>query len=101
MSVDEKVILIVVGFIILSGGLGLWSTIVWHEMVEEVNRRLSPERRFEPLGWYPSKSLALIAEYRRLYPEGLLYRRFLILTAALFSLVIALALWLLLSQATP
>ena len=96
MSVDEKVILFVVGFVIVGGGLGLWSTIVWSEMVEEVNRRLSPEQRFGLLGWHPRKSFTLIAQYRRLCPEGPLFRRFLILNAASALLVLSLVVWVLL-----
>lgn len=101
MSVDEKVVLVVVGFVIVGGVLGLWSRIVWYEMVEEVNRRLPVERRFGLYWWHPRKTLTLIARYRRLCPEGPLFRRFLILSAASALLVLSLVMWGLLSRPTP
>ena len=101
MGVDEKVVLVIVGFVILGGGCGLWSAIVWQEMIEEVNRGLPPEQRFGLLWWGPRKRLALIAQYRRLYPEGPLFRRFLMLSAASALLVLSLVVWGLLSQPTP
>jgi hypothetical protein len=100
MSFDEKLILFVVGLVIVGGGSGLWSIIVWSEMVEEVNRKLPPEQRFGLLGWHPRKSLTLIVQYRRLYPKGPLFRRFLILNAASVLLVLSLLAWVLLSPPT-
>lgn len=45
------------------------------EIVDAVNAKLPESERFEPLGWYPAKTLRLHREYRRLYPLGRLLRR--------------------------
>jgi hypothetical protein len=60
------------------------STFVVFQMVDRVNERLPEERQFSHLGWYWSKYGGLFAEYKRLYPEGSLPRRFRILAVALF-----------------
>jgi hypothetical protein len=59
-------------------------TFVVFQMVDNVNEKLPEERQFSHLGWYWSKYGRLLAEYRRLYPESSLLRRFRILSMVLF-----------------
>jgi hypothetical protein len=56
---------------------------VFH-MVDKVNERLPEERQFAHLGWYWSKYERLFAEYKRLYPDGSLLRRFRVLAVLVF-----------------
>lgn len=51
------------------------SSFVVFEMVDRVNDKLSEERQFLHIWWYWSKYQRLFAEYKRLYPDGGLYRR--------------------------
>ena len=60
------------------------STSVVFKMADKVNDKLPDERQFSHLGWYWSKYGRLFAEYKRLYPEGSLLRKFRILTVVLF-----------------
>jgi hypothetical protein len=54
------------------------------KMVSEVNKRLPREQQFSPLGRW-SKYQRLNAEYKRLYPDGNLWRRYRILMALMFA----------------
>jgi hypothetical protein len=54
------------------------------EMVDKVNERLPAERQFALLGWYWLKYQRLAAEYKRLFPDGNLWRRYRVLTALMF-----------------
>jgi len=60
------------------------SSLTVFQMVDEVNDKLPEERKFSHLWWYWSKYERLFAEYRRLYPDVGLLRRFRVLTALLF-----------------
>jgi hypothetical protein len=60
-------------------------TIVIFELVERVNERLPGERQFSPLWWHLPKLLRLLTEYKRMYPDGRLARRFRMLTMMLFA----------------
>ena len=52
------------------GGLGLAGSLKGLEIVDAVNAKLPEQERFEPLGWYFTKTRRLFREYRRLYPFG-------------------------------
>jgi hypothetical protein len=57
--------------IVAIGGMsafGLLSTIVFDEMLDEVNAHLPKELRFSEFGWWAGKALRLHSEYRRLFP---------------------------------
>ena len=56
-------------------GLGIAGAVTNVAIVEAVNAQLPPQERFNPLGWWLSKTLRLHREYRRLYPSGGLLRR--------------------------
>jgi len=60
------------------------SFVVFH-MVDKVNEGLPEERQFSQIWWYWSKYERLFAEYKRLYPDGGLLRRFRILAVLLFA----------------
>ena len=51
------------------------------EMVGKVNAALPSDLQFSPSGWYLPKTLRLHREYRRLFPDGFLLRRFWIAVA--------------------
>jgi hypothetical protein len=82
------VVLGVVGMIIV----GMASTITGMQMVQAVNAKLPVNERFAMFGWYLGKTQRLFREYRRLYPEGTLFRRHMrLLFAGLCCMVIAAA----------
>lgn len=71
-----RVLLVIFLAIMFTGGtLGLVSAVTQATMVEEVNRRLPEDQRFEDAWWGPDKIVRLFREYRRLYPDGPLLRR--------------------------
>lgn len=81
-------------FLACVSGFGLAASLTHFAIVEAVNAKLSTTKQYGQLGWGPGKSLKLINEYHRLYPDGRLLRREGILAAAsLFSLVVAGALF--------
>jgi hypothetical protein len=59
--------------------------VVVFKMVDRVNERLPEERQFSPLWWHLPKLLRLLTEYKRIYPDGDLARRFRVLTVLLFA----------------
>lgn len=61
------------------------SSFVVFQMVDKVNDKLPEERQFSVIWWYWSKYKRLFAEYKRLYPDGSLLRRFRILEVLLFA----------------
>ncbi len=70
--------------IVAIGGMsafGLLSTIVFDEMLDEVNAHLPKELRFSEFGWWAGKALRLHSEYRRLFPDGKLLIRLWTLSA--------------------
>ena len=69
---------LIIGIIALASGsiCGIGSTFVIFQMVDRVNERLPGEQSFAPLGWYWSKYRRLFGEYKKLYPDGNLVRRF-------------------------
>lgn len=72
------------------GGLGLSASIIQFAIVDAVNDNLPENEQFNHLGWYPTKTVRLHREYRRLYPTGNLLRRQRILWAlALVCLIVA------------
>jgi len=64
---------------------GLTAASAGFEMVDKVNKLLPAEQQFAPLGWYYSKYKRLNYEYRRLYPDGNLLRRYRALTLLMFA----------------
>jgi hypothetical protein len=66
-------------FVIVSAAIGITSTIVITSMVDEVNRKLPPEERLSPYGWYPGKLRRVAALYRRTYPDGRRHAQLLVL----------------------
>ena len=67
------------------------SSFVVFQMVDKVNARLPEEHQFSHFWWYWSKYQRLFAEYKRLYPDGGLGKRFCILGVLLFVSFIATA----------
>jgi hypothetical protein len=82
---------LVIGLLALVGGSisGIVSTNMHIEMVSKVNTMLPRERQFAEFGWYLPKTQRLHREYRALFPEGDLLRKWRITVAAgLVSLLI-------------
>jgi hypothetical protein len=48
-----------------------------YRMIGEVNRNSRRSRSFSYFGFWAGKTMSIISEYRRLYPEGKLYRQML------------------------
>jgi hypothetical protein len=68
---------------------GMLSTFLVSKIVDQVNLRLPADQRFSPLWWYPTKTLRLLREYRRLYPTADLVRRLRrVIMGAIASLVL-------------
>jgi hypothetical protein len=59
------------------------------QMVDKVNDKLPEECQFSPIWWYWSKYQRLFAEYKKLYPDGRLLRRFRILGVLAFAYLLA------------
>jgi hypothetical protein len=77
-------------FVLGVGVLGIVGTINQFAIVEAVNAKLPPGDQFDTLGWWPSKTLRLHRQYRRLYPDGrLLWRQGVLASAMLFCMVLA------------
>jgi hypothetical protein len=76
-----------VGYILGCLAFGLTSIAIHWKMVDDVNARLDEKDRYDLLFWHPAKSINLIRDYRRLYPDGrLLHYQF-----ALIGTLIAIA----------
>jgi len=82
------------GLFLCVGGFGLAVTINQFAVVDAVNAKLPASKQFHPLGWYPTKTLRLHQEYRRLYPRGRLLRNQGILVGSMFSSFLLAALFL-------
>jgi hypothetical protein len=67
---DISGLLACLGFLVASFVLGLGHLTLHQEMVEAVNTKLAKDHQFEEFEWGPLKTLDLLREYRRLYPEG-------------------------------
>jgi hypothetical protein len=63
---------------------GLSAMVVFHRIVDAVNRLLPPEQQFNTLWWYWPKNRRLMAEYSRQYPDRTLQLKYRILVAAAF-----------------
>ena len=55
--------------------MGVLSTIVGLQMLEQVNKKLPRDAELEELGWYWLKKQRLHHEYGRLYPNGKLLKK--------------------------
>jgi hypothetical protein len=70
---------------------GLSSSLVVYQMVEDVNRKLPPDRQIEYAYWYFGKLAKLKKQYRSFCPDGRLIIRFnlLITVSSLLGLAFA------------
>jgi hypothetical protein len=84
-------IVVAIAAIALVATAGLYSTIVFQEMVDAVNERMPQGEQFNPLWWYWPKSQKLMVEYRRLYPDRTLVGKYKISVAAGIMSLFALA----------
>jgi len=57
------------------GICGFASSVLWQEMVDEVNRQLPVQNRCGEYWWYLDKSQRLLREHRRLFPSSRLRKR--------------------------
>ncbi len=79
--------------LLCAGALGILAAINHSAIIDAVNAKLPTNNQFESIGWYPTKTLRLHREYRRLYPDGNLISRQGILAAImLFCIVVVAAL---------
>lgn len=85
-----------VGFALLFcvGGFGLAATLNNFAVVDAVNAKLPANEQFAQLGWYPTKTLRLHREYRRLYPRGRLLRNQGVVVGFMFLSILLAALFL-------
>jgi hypothetical protein len=58
----------------IAGLFGLWSALLEMKVLDLVNAKLPPERRY-PLLWGNHRYLELRSEYKRLFPSGSLLRK--------------------------
>jgi hypothetical protein len=54
---------------------GVWSTVIWASMVDDVNRTRLPAQRFHPMFWTIVNRSELLAAYRASVPMGRKHRR--------------------------
>jgi hypothetical protein len=78
--------------VILMSNSGVLSSLIGHEMVEEVNARLPEDARFDPMWWYVPKAFRLYQAYKRLCPNGRLLTAF-SLCAAVGAVSLLVAAW--------
>ena len=81
-------ILIAIIFMMVVSICGVWSSLIHMEMVDRLNERLPPEKRFEVLWWGPLKSRRFWEEYGREFPGDPLKRRMWIFGAIGFASLI-------------
>jgi hypothetical protein len=77
-------------FLVVIAGAGVWSTVIYFEVVDKVNARLTEADKFELLWWGPFKRARLHREYRRLFPDGDDLKRVYRLAAIMFAAVLGL-----------
>ena len=58
--------------------------VIQSRMLDEVNARLPDNARISPYGWYATKYMRLLGEYRRFYPSGRRLRQLRLLSMAMF-----------------
>jgi hypothetical protein len=71
---------------------GLGTNLTFFEILTKTNEVLPEERQFSVEWWYYSKQIRLFREYRRLYPQGNLCRRFYVFMAICLAALL-LAAW--------
>ena|SRR5271156_1860617 len=71
--------------IALVAACGMSSSLVLFKIVDQVNALLPKDAQFGQLVWYLGKYRRLQREYRRLYPDGGLFRRFWSLVVLMFA----------------
>ena len=49
---------------------GMWSSIIWLSMVDDVNRTRPAAQQFQPVFWTMSNRGELLAAYRKAVPRG-------------------------------
>jgi hypothetical protein len=76
--------------IVFTATAGVYSTIVFQQIVDAVNQRM-PQHQNDSLWWSWLKYRRVIAEYRRLYPDRTLEGKYRISVAAAFVSLFALA----------
>lgn len=54
---------------------GLAGSLLWFKMLDQVNERLPAAEQIGYLAWWFPKSLRLVREYSRLYPNGKLLKK--------------------------
>jgi hypothetical protein len=69
---------------------GVASTIYMSRIVDEVNRHRAAAEQDSPYGWYATKILRILDEYRQVCPTGRLRNRYLVtIGAGLVGFVVA------------
>ena len=78
---------IIVGIMAFICGVAcaITASVVAFKMVDRVNEKLPEEQQLSPLWWHLPKLLRLLTEYKRIYPDEGLARRFRVLTVLLFA----------------
>ena len=71
---STRIVIAIVAMIAVSIA-GLYSSIVFQQMVDAVNQRLPQDEQFNPLGWYWMKYRKLLVEYRQFYPDRALEKK--------------------------
>jgi hypothetical protein len=86
---STKIVVAIAAFV-FAAIAGVYSTIVFRQIVDAVNQRLPQEQQFDPLWWHWPKNRRLMTECRRHYPDRTLEIKYGILVAAAFvSLLVA------------
>lgn len=77
-----------IGYILGALTIGGTMLAIHSKMVDDVNARLEEKDRYDDLFWRPAKSINLIRDYRRLYPDGRLHRYQLIVYGVMFAIFV-------------
>jgi hypothetical protein len=92
MEMSHTRIVVAITAMIVVSIAGLYSSIVFQQMVDAVNQRLPQDEQLNPLGWYWTKYRKLLVKYRQFYPDRALEKRVTTLGAIGFAALLV-AVW--------
>ena len=70
---------------------GLWSSVIWASMVDDVNRTRPPAQQFQPVFWTIGNRSEVLAAYRAAVPTGRKHRRLAAVGALMCAAMVAVA----------
>jgi hypothetical protein len=85
-------IVITLILLIACSTFGIWSSLIFMEMVDRLNERLPTKEQFGVLWWGPFKGWKFLEQYKREFPNDRLRRRMWLFTGIMFISLLGIAL---------